>query len=199
MRSETIRDVACTLCGCVCDDLSVQVAASRIAGIAPRCALAEPWFAAQTTGEGLVAAAVSGASGFCGRRRARGGRHIGFGTRAAHLWTLAQQHTRPEVCGTTGRYAGRHDRHHGVDVPCAFHHRGAGRGGIHGDAGRIKNRSDLVMYWGSDPLVSHPRHIERLVEAPGLFVPAGRRGRHLVVVDVAATRDCPAAPIRLSM
>ena len=50
--------------------------------------------------------------------------------------------------------------------------------------GEIKNRSDLVIYWGSDPLVSHPRHLERFVDAPGMFVPAGRRDRHLVVVDV---------------
>ena len=53
--------------------------------------------------------------------------------------------------------------------------------------GEIKNRSDLVVYWGSDPLVSHPRHLERFVDAPGMFVPAGRRDRHLVVVDVTET------------
>ena len=58
--------------------------------------------------------------------------------------------------------------------------------------GEIKNRSDLVIYWGSDPLVSHPRHLERLIDAPGMFVPAGRRGRHLVVVDVVETETARA-------
>jgi formylmethanofuran dehydrogenase subunit B len=53
--------------------------------------------------------------------------------------------------------------------------------------GEIKNRSDLVVYWGSNPLKSHPRHVERFVESPGMHVPRGREGRHLVVVDSERT------------
>ncbi len=53
--------------------------------------------------------------------------------------------------------------------------------------GEIAHRADLVIYWGSDPLKSHPRHLERFVEAAGQFVPSGRRGRHLVVIDVIRT------------
>ena len=53
--------------------------------------------------------------------------------------------------------------------------------------GEIRNRSDLVIYWGSNPVESHPRHLERFVEAPGLFTPRGRADRHLVVVDVERT------------
>ena len=53
--------------------------------------------------------------------------------------------------------------------------------------GEIRNRSDLVVYWGSNPLESHPRHVERFVEAPGMQVPDGRAGRHVVVVDSRRT------------
>ncbi len=50
--------------------------------------------------------------------------------------------------------------------------------------GEIRNRSDLVVFWGCDPLVSHPRHWERYsVDPAGEFVPDGRRSRTIVVVD----------------
>ena len=50
--------------------------------------------------------------------------------------------------------------------------------------GEVSNRADMVVYWGSNPLESHPRHVERCVEATGMFVPGGRKERHLVVCDV---------------
>ena len=53
--------------------------------------------------------------------------------------------------------------------------------------GEVRNRSDLVIYWGSNPLLSHPRHMERVVDSPGRFVPEGRAGRYVVVVDIKRT------------
>jgi len=50
--------------------------------------------------------------------------------------------------------------------------------------GGIRNRSSIVIYWGSNPLKSHPRHMERFVETRGLDVPDGRSGRQVVIVDV---------------
>src|SRR5947207_2361085 len=42
-----IDDVACTVCGCVCDDLSITVENDRITRAERACYLAEPWFLAQ--------------------------------------------------------------------------------------------------------------------------------------------------------
>jgi formylmethanofuran dehydrogenase subunit B len=54
--------------------------------------------------------------------------------------------------------------------------------------GEIKNRADLVVYWGSNPTRTHPRHMERYALDPvGEFVPGGRKDRTLVVVDVEPT------------
>jgi formylmethanofuran dehydrogenase subunit B len=53
--------------------------------------------------------------------------------------------------------------------------------------GEVRHRSDLVIYWGCDPLTTHPRHMERIVNASGMAVPEGRKGRHVVVVDSALT------------
>jgi formylmethanofuran dehydrogenase subunit B len=54
--------------------------------------------------------------------------------------------------------------------------------------GEVKNRADLVIFWGVNPAVSHPRHMERYsLDAPGRFTPNGRADRTLVVVDVKPT------------
>src|SRR4051812_25213174 len=42
---QTYSDVACTVCGCVCDDLQVDVADGRITQARGVCRLSEPWFA----------------------------------------------------------------------------------------------------------------------------------------------------------
>src|SRR5689334_14412778 len=52
----TIPDIACTLCGCVCDDLRVTVDAGRVVRAEGACHLAEPWFL------GLAEGACPGAS-----------------------------------------------------------------------------------------------------------------------------------------
>ncbi|MCE9532241.1 MAG: formylmethanofuran dehydrogenase subunit B, partial [Planctomycetes bacterium] len=43
----TFSDVACTVCGCVCDDLTITVQDNRITRAERACVLAEPWFLAQ--------------------------------------------------------------------------------------------------------------------------------------------------------
>ncbi|RLF13850.1 MAG: formylmethanofuran dehydrogenase subunit B, partial [Thermoprotei archaeon] len=53
--------------------------------------------------------------------------------------------------------------------------------------GQIKNRADLIIYWGCNPLHAHPRHTVRYsAMAKGRFV-EGRKARKVVVVDVRPT------------
>ncbi|MCR4427987.1 MAG: formylmethanofuran dehydrogenase subunit B [Caldiserica bacterium] len=54
--------------------------------------------------------------------------------------------------------------------------------------GEVKNRADLVIFWGCNPVEAHPRHIARYSVTPkGMFTPDGRRGRKVVTVDVRMT------------
>ncbi len=41
---EIHRDVACTVCGCVCDDLTVTFDGRRFVDAERACGLARPWF-----------------------------------------------------------------------------------------------------------------------------------------------------------
>jgi len=66
--------------------------------------------------------------------------------------------------------------------------------------GEIKNRADLIIVWGADPMVTHPRHLSRYaLDPPGLFVTNGRRDRTLIVVDVCRTRTAEAADLFLQV
>jgi formylmethanofuran dehydrogenase subunit B len=54
--------------------------------------------------------------------------------------------------------------------------------------GEVRNRADLVIFWGADPAESHPRHFERYsADPPGMFVPRGREDRHIIVIDSEET------------
>ena len=56
-----------------------------------------------------------------------------------------------------------------------------------GTLGQIKNRTDLAIFWGCNPVEAHPRHPSRYsVMAKGLLT-KGRVDRKVVVVDVRKT------------
>jgi formylmethanofuran dehydrogenase subunit B len=54
--------------------------------------------------------------------------------------------------------------------------------------GEVKNRADLVIFWGCNPAEAHPRHATRYsVTAKGMFTPQGRKDRYIIHVDVRRT------------
>ena len=56
--------------------------------------------------------------------------------------------------------------------------------------GEIRNRADLVIFWGCHPATSHPRHAERYSVFPrGRFIPSGRSDRTIVMVGEAGQVD----------
>ncbi len=66
--------------------------------------------------------------------------------------------------------------------------------------GEIKDRADLVIYWGANPAECHPRHMSRYSLMPkGQYVPEGRKGRTLVVVDIRPTPTTKIADIYLQI
>jgi formylmethanofuran dehydrogenase subunit B len=54
--------------------------------------------------------------------------------------------------------------------------------------GEVRNRADLIVFWGCNPTVSHIRHVTRYSVTPrGRLTPNGRKDRTVVVVDVRPT------------
>ncbi|MEM2727046.1 MAG: formylmethanofuran dehydrogenase subunit B [Archaeoglobaceae archaeon] len=59
--------------------------------------------------------------------------------------------------------------------------------------GSIKNRADVVIFWGSNPAEAHPRHgLRYSISAKGLLV-KDRKQRKVIVVDVRPTKTAKMA------
>ncbi len=66
--------------------------------------------------------------------------------------------------------------------------------------GEVKNRADFIIYWGGNPAECHPRHFTKYtLTQKGKFVPEGRKGRTMVLVDIRETPSAKAADIFLQI
>ena len=183
---EVIHDVACTVCGCVCDDLTLHVDAGRITIAERACVLSEPWLLEQTDAEDIPAKV--------------NGKPVAFDVAVQHATEILRNSRAPLVYGLSSsstpgqRAACRLADALGatIDTTASTCHAPSvvalqAVGESTSTLGEVRHRSDVVVYWGSNPMESHPRHMERYVDAPGMFVPGGRRDRQVVVVDTERT------------
>jgi formylmethanofuran dehydrogenase subunit B len=53
-----------------------------------------------------------------------------------------------------------------------------------GSLAEVKNRADLIIYWGSNPQFAHPRHLSRYVKVPGAYIKDPKAEREIWVVDI---------------
>lgn len=61
-------------------------------------------------------------------------------------------------------------------------------------AGEIKNRADLVVYWGTNPMDSMPRHMSRYaVYTRGFFRERGKNDRFVITIDPRRTATAKAS------
>ncbi|HEU4586234.1 MAG TPA: hypothetical protein VFR95_10815 [Gemmatimonadaceae bacterium] len=66
--------------------------------------------------------------------------------------------------------------------------------------GEIRNRADLLVFWGVDPAERYPRFLTRYAPDPeGIFVPGGRRDRTVVAIDIADERGPEDADVRIAL
>lgn len=66
--------------------------------------------------------------------------------------------------------------------------------------GEVKNRADFLIFWGGNPAECHPRHFTKYSLTPkGKFVPNGRKGRTMVLVDIRETPSAKASDIFLQI
>lgn len=180
-------NVACTVCGCVCDDLRITVDGKRVVSAQGACRLAEPWYLSHG-GRQPATAEIEG-------------RPVALDTALDRAASILRTRRAPLIYGlsrsnTEGQQAAiaLADRLGAIidttasrgHAPAILALQEAGESTC--SLGEVRNRADLVIFWGSDPLESHPRHFERYsVDPPGEFVPRGRKDRTLVVVDIHPT------------
>ncbi|MBI3863768.1 MAG: formylmethanofuran dehydrogenase subunit B [Planctomycetia bacterium] len=194
-NSQTITDVACTQCGCVCDDLTITVDGSRIVKAERACSLAEPWYLALGS-ESPPPASI-------------GDEPVPVETAVARAIEILARSRSPLVYGlsrssTEGQRAAVALADHlgaTIDTTASLCHAPSimafqQTGESTSSLGEVRNRSDLVIFWGADPVVSHPRHAERYsVDPVGEFLPGGRADRTVIVIDRRPTASSALADV----
>jgi formylmethanofuran dehydrogenase subunit B len=185
-----LRSVTCLGCGCGCDDLTVRVRAGRIVELSPPCPLAKLWFGDGTVPQEILVeghpATIEQAIDAAAAALKRAARPMVL--IAADLTTEAQRAAiaigdalRAEVDAATS------------DSAAAGILAAQRRGRAAASLGEIRNRADVVLFWGVDPRERYPRYLERYVAAaPGTHV----RRRTLLSVSVGADRGPEQAEIQ---
>ncbi|HSC70518.1 MAG TPA: formylmethanofuran dehydrogenase subunit B [Candidatus Methylomirabilis sp.] len=198
--SRVVENATCTFCGCVCDDIDLTVEGNRITQAKNACVLGRAWFFEHRADEdrpealirGVPATATEGIEA-AARILATARYPVVYGLSDT---TVEAQRVAVEIADITGAC---------LDTTTSVCH---GPSGIAFQAvgeptctlGEIKNRADLVIFWGGNPAESHPRHFSKYSVTPkGMFVPNGKKDRYVVLVDVRRTPSARAANLFLQV
>ena len=194
-----VENATCTFCGCVCDDMILKVDGDRIVEAKNACVLGKAWFFNHHV-EDRPVALVDGRPATLDEAVERAAQILAG---ARYPIVYGQSDTTCEAQRVAVAIA---DRIGGcIDTTTSVCHGPSGMafqgvGEVTCSLGEVKNRADLVIFWGSNPAESHPRHMTKYSTMPkGLFVPRGRKDRTVVLVDVRRTKSAPAADIFLQI
>jgi len=184
------QDVLCPICGSLCDDIAVEVEGNRIKQVYNACTLGASKISMHRPRYESPMMRKDGKLVPCGYREAV--------DEAARI--LAAAH-RPVLYGWSSSVCeavqagmvlaedvgGVIDNTSSVcHGPSVLAIQSVGRSGS--TLGQIKNRADLIIYWGCNPTQAHPRHMSRYSVFPrGYFRPKGVKDRKVVVADVRET------------
>ena len=186
-----ITDALCPFCGCMCDDITVVVEDNKITEAKHACKLG----AAKIMGHHRIKSPMM--------RTDKNGdfKEVSYEEAIDAAARILAQAKRPLLYGWASALCEVHKRGvllaeelgavidntasvcHGPST-LAVHEKGLPTSTL----GQIRNRADVVVFWGSNPVQAHPRHMGRYsVFARGFFSEKGRKGRKIIVVDVRKT------------
>ncbi len=197
----TVKNATCTFCGCVCDDmeLTVDMDEKKITKAKNACVLGRAWFAEHVI-EDRPAALIDGKEVTVEAAIEEAAQTL---AKAKFPITYGLSDT---TCEAQRQAVAITDIIHGtIDTTTSVCHgpsglafQGVGESTM--TLGEVKNRADLVIYWGGNPAESHPRHFTRYAVTPkGMYIPNGKKDRTVVLVDVRKTPSAPVADIFLQV
>jgi formylmethanofuran dehydrogenase subunit B len=175
---QVVEHATCLGCGCACDDIAPVVRQNRIVEARNACPLGRAWF-----GDGSVPQEARVA-----------GRTASVDAALNQAVTILTHARRPLVylaadlsCETQRAAVGIADRLRAVldsvtseIVAAVLAAQRRGRAGA--TLGELRQRADLVVFWGVDPAERYPRYTSRYA------VTSDRPSRAVVAVDVGAHR-----------
>jgi formylmethanofuran dehydrogenase subunit B len=186
----------CLGCGCACDDIEIVQRDGRIVEARQACALGAAWF-----GDGAVPARARVAGNDATLADALDAAAALVTANGRPLVYLAPdlsceaQRAAVALADALGASVDSITSATALPAVLAAQERGRATATL----GEIRQRADVVVFWGVDPNDRYPRFSSRYApEAPGLHV-AGRRARTVIAVDVDAAVGPVDADIRLAV
>ncbi len=203
-QARTIDDAICTACGCICDDIQLSVRSSVIEQATNACEIGREWFLHESARQQIaqrqeykdcwvdsqpasLETAIERAADIL--LAARNPLVYGLSETTCEAQRAAVELAdllRANIDTTTSTFHG----------PTVMALQAVGESTC--TLGEIRDRADLVMLWGVNPLETDPRHYSRYSLLPaGRFVPRGRADRFCVSVDVRHTPTAEYADLAL--
>lgn len=189
--------ITCMGCGLLCDDVTVSVTGNGVSNFLPPCTLGAAWL-----GSGAVPGRIQ-----AGQRDATfeaaiaAAARVAVDARGRVLVYLAPGLTiealKPAV-SVADRIRAVVDTDTSSSAASGIL-AGQRRGRAAATLGELRNRGDIVLFWGVTPSRSHPRFTERLVEATGTHVPEGRASRTVIAVRIGEDGAVDGADITLEI
>jgi formylmethanofuran dehydrogenase subunit B len=192
-----IGHVTCLGCGCACDDIILTVSGGRIERAEHACPLGVAWFGdGQVPDRILVDGAPAELEGALARaadllREARGRLLVVLGadlTTTAYGSALALADALGAATDSLVSDAA------GAGILAAQR-----RGRATATLGELRNRADLVVYWGVDPDRRYPRYRSRYLAASNTLHLGGAPTRTVVSVSIGRDAGPVEADLRLTL
>jgi formylmethanofuran dehydrogenase subunit B len=192
---KVVEDATCTFCGCVCDDIDLTVKDNKIVAAKRACVLGKAWFFNHEI-EDRPSCLIRGQAAELSAGIEETARIL---TEARYPLIYGLSDTTSEsqrVAVGIADWVGAN-----VDTTTSVCHGPSGMafqgvGEVTCSLGEVRNRGDLIIFWGANPAESHPRHFTKYSLMPkGMFIPNGRKDRTCVIVDVRQTKSAKAADI----
>ena len=152
-----VEDATCTFCGCVCDDINLHVDGHAIVKAQNACVLGKAWFLNHDIEE-RPACLIEGkpASIEAGIKRSA---TILASARCPITYGLSDTTAESQrIAVSIADWIGGI-----VDTTTSVCHGPSGMafqgvGEVTATLGEVRNRGDMIIFWGSNPAESHPRH-----------------------------------------
>jgi formylmethanofuran dehydrogenase subunit B len=200
-KIKTLYDVLCPFCGTLCDDVEVDIAENKVIEVRNACQIGTKKFFSSNPSEHryetpmikkngkLVSASWEEAIEKAADILVKAKRPLLYGFSSTECEAQSKGVELAEMLG--GILDNTASVCHG---PTLLAKQDVGQPGC--TLGAIKNRADLVVFWGSNPVHAHPRHLGRYSEfVRGYFRKDGRNDRFIVVVDPRNTHTAQIADL----
>jgi formylmethanofuran dehydrogenase subunit B len=183
---DIFKDVPCTFCGCLCDDIIIEVDGNRIIKNTNGCAISKERFLGHAENRCLKPT-VNGKSVPLEKAVERAVEIIAsskrlliYGLSSTENDAQREAYRLAELTG--GVVDNTTSVCHGPTILGAQE-----SGEATAALAEVRHRSDLVIYWGANPAAAHPRHIPHYIRQPGEYIKDPKKDRQIWLVDVRTT------------